>query len=119
MEGRINWRARYGSVDTSGSLTILENTFLSRDNIYIYIYKKEKTSLVTGVSKGAAAHRWDRKMANDCREEKSYVSLDPSFLKKLSLTTVRIHDTLSFFFRTGVWSFWGRGKGKAIDIYGS
>lgn len=42
MEGRINWRARYGSVDTSGSLTILENTFLSRDNIYIYIYKKEK-----------------------------------------------------------------------------
>lgn len=36
MEGRINWCARYGSVNTSGSPpTILENTFLPRDNIYI------------------------------------------------------------------------------------
>lgn len=46
-------------MNTSGSpSTILENTFLPRDNIYICI-KKEKTSLVTGngVSKGAAAHR--------------------------------------------------------------
>lgn len=48
-------------------------------------------------------------MANDCGEEKSYVSLDPRFVKKLSLTTVRIHDTLSFFFEQ-VYGVFGGGE---------
>lgn len=49
-------------------------------------------------------------MANDCEEEKSYVSLDPRFVKKLSLTTVRIHDTLSFFFSNRCMEFLGEGE---------
>lgn len=57
-------------------------------------------------------------MANDCEEEKSYVSLNPRFVKKLSLTTVRIHDTLSFFFEQVYGVFGGGGKGKPSIFMG-
>lgn len=57
-------------------------------------------------------------MANDCEEEKSYVSLDPRFVKKLSLTTVRIHDTLSFFFEQVYGVFGGGRKGKPSIFMG-
>lgn len=57
-------------------------------------------------------------MANDCGEEKSYVSLDPRFVKKLSLTTVRIHDTLSFFFEQVYGVFGGGEKGKPSIFMG-
>lgn len=95
MEGRINWRARYGSVDTSGSLTILENTFLPRDNVYVY--KKRKNIVSHGWdSKGAAAHRLGPKDGQRLWGREN-VSLD-NFEKKLSSTRVRIHDTVSLFF---------------------
>lgn len=117
MEGRINWRARYGSVDTSGSLTILENTFLPRDNVYVY--KKRKNIVSHGWdSKGAAAHRLGPKDGQRLWGREN-VSLD-NFEKKLSSTRVRIHDIISFFFFEQVYGvFGGGGKGKPSVFYGS
>lgn len=107
MEGRINWRARYGSVDTSGSLTILENTFLPRDNVYVY--KKRKNIVSHGWdSKGAAAHRLGPKDGQRLWGREN-VSLD-NFEKKLSSTRVRIHDIISFFFLNRCMEFLGEGE---------
>lgn len=83
------------------------------------VYKKRKNIVSHGWdSKGAAAHRLGPKDGQRLWGREN-VSLD-NFEKKLSSTRVRIHDTVSlffsFFFWTGVWSFWGRGKGKAIGI---
>lgn len=100
MEGRINWRARYGSVNTSGSLTILENTFLPKDNIYTYI--KKRRNIVSHGKRCFEGRSCSSLGPKDGQrlwgEEKSYVSLDSRFLKKLSSIRARIHDTISFFF---------------------
>lgn len=117
MEGRINWRARYGSVDTSGSLTILENTFLSRDNIYIYIKKKNIVS-------------------HGCFEGRSCSSLGPKDgqrlwgREKLRFVGSKVCEEIIFdygantrypifFLSNRCMEFLGEGKRKAIDIYGS
>lgn len=86
---------------------------------YIYIYIKKKNIVSHGCFEGRSCSSLGPKDGQRLWGREKLRFVDPRFVKKLSLTTVRIHDTLSFFFRTGVWSFWGRGKGKAIDIYGS
>lgn len=121
MEGRINWRARYGSVNTSGSLTILENTFLPKDNIYTYI--KKRRNIVSHGKRCFEGRSCSSLGPKDGQrlwgEEKSYVSLDSRFLKKLSSIRARIHDTISFFFFfEQVYGFFGEER-KGKDIYGN
>ena len=70
---RINWRERYGSVNTSHFPTILENTFLWGNQAPAFV---QKTSLVTGNTVSAQIARScslsERKVAA-IAEKKSHV----------------------------------------------
>lgn len=118
MEGRINWRARYGSVDTSGSLTILENTFLSRDNIYIYIYIKKKNIVSHGCFEGRSCSSLGPKDGQRLWGREKLRFVGSKVCEEIIFDYGANTRYPIFFFRTGVWSFWGRGKGKPSIFMG-